>query len=389
MLSTILRVTLPGNARAIINWERVNQNVDARINLTKERFVRGVIYYSGMHQIFRYLLLNIEMDFLFEAAKNAMAYYQSELVPRANVLKKVFDTVSVSTENYGMLMDRQNSPNIPEIWVYTSRKNPLFLLPLDTMSWADWKSVEVAKIFNYDTPYLNVDFMKGTLTFPNEIAPSYGIVGVDIPCVWLKFASWWSCIGKKRYQHPLQPSDIDDFIHEEIMTHFYNDFKRIFTMNTMKLALQNNSENWQDAINGLKNDYRIALSGFEVGCGDLFHCIDLVKKRGMTVEDFISTSWLNNQSLRSLMVEYQNQWSIPDLRQYYWVTMIRDLDLVFIVTELLKLSPKYPIGERTKKELRYVIGTYERAIPWGHVHNPSLRSKLQNSFNHIQNNLQM
>ena len=388
MLSTILRVTLPGNARAIINWERVNQGVDNRINLTRDRFVRGVVYYSGMHQIFRYLLSNIEMDFLFGAAKNAMAYYHSELVPRANVLKKLFDTVSVSTENYGMLMDRQNSPNIPEIWVSTSRKNPLFILPLDTISWADWKSIEVAKVFSYDSSYLNADFLKGTLTFPSEVAPTYGIVGVDIPCVWLKFASWYSCIGKKRYQHPLQPSDIDDFIHEEIMPHFYNDFKRIFTINTLKLAIQGNTEDWKNSINELKEDYRIALSGFEAGCGDLYHCIELVKKRGMTVEDFISTPWLQNQSLRNLMVEYQNHWTIPDLRQYFWITMMRDLDLTMIVTELLKISPVYPIGQRTKKELKYVIDTYKRAVPWGHVHNPSLRAKLENSFTHMENNIQ-
>jgi len=323
-----------------------------------------------------------------------MAYYLSDLVPKAGVAKKLFDTVSVSTENYGMLMDRSNSPVIPEIWVATSRKNPLVELPLDNNSWEDWRKVKCAIVFNYDTPYLNIDFLKGSLTFPSDIAPTYGLVGVDVPCVWLKFAAWWSNIGSKKYETTLiEPAFIDEFIHQCIMPEFYNDFFRIFTMNCLKLVIQGEFSDWRDAIDCLRTDWKIAMSGFDAGCVDVITNIENIKKRAITVEDFLSTNWLMNgdktsYSIRSLMTEYTTYWSIPDLRQYHWVAMLRDLDIVLIVATLLKLSPAYPIGERTKKELLYKIGTYERAVPWGHVHSPSLCAKLTNAFSHIRTALE-
>lgn len=396
MLSTLLRVMLPGNPRAVVGWDRVNANAHTRINLTKDRFYTAPIFYSGMHQIFRHLLLNIDFNYLLEVAKNPMAYYLSDLVPKAGVAKKLFDTVSISTENYGMLMDRANRPLIPEIWISTSRKNPLFELPLDNNDWdSSWKKVRCAIVFNYDTPYLNIDFLKGTLTFPSDITPTYTLVGVDIPCVWLKFASWWTNIGAKKYQTTLiEPSYVDEFIHTCIMPDFFNDFFRIFTMNCLKLVIQGEFREWRDAVDCLRTDWRVAMSGFDVGCIDLLTCLSLVKQRGMSVEDFISTKWLmtgdkQSYSIRNLMVEYVTQWAIPDLRQYFWITMLRDLDITLIVATLLKLSPMYPIGERTKKELLYKIGTYERAIPWGHVHSQSLRAKLSNSFNHIKTALEI
>ena len=391
MLSTLLRVMLPGNPKAIPNWERVNANAHTRINLTKDRFLKAPIFYSGMHQIFRHLLLNIDFDYLIEVAKNPMAYYLSDLVPKAGVAKKLFDTVSVSTENYGMLMDRSNSPVIPEIWVHTSRKNPLIELPLDNIDWdASWKIVRCAIIFNYDSQTLNIDFVKGTLQFQSDVSPTYGLVGVDIPCVWLKFASWWLNIGTKKYQTTLiSPEHVDEFIHQHIMPDFYNDFFRIFTLNCLKLIIQGEFRDWKDAIDCLRTDWKIAMSGFEAGCSDLIQNVNLVSTRNITVEDFLSTGWLmtgdkQSYSIRSLMSEYTTRWNIPDLRQYFWVSMLRDLDITLVVATLLKLSPSYPIGERTKKELLYKIGTYERAIPWGHIHSPSLRAKLSNSFNHIK-----
>lgn len=391
MLSTLLRVMLPGNAKSIVGWDRVNANAHTRINLTKDRFINAPVFYSGMHQIFRHLILNMDLEYLIEVSKNPMAYYLSDLVPKAGVAKKLFDTVSVSTENYGMLMDRSNSPVIPEIWVATSRKNPLVELPLDTNEWNNgWDKVKCAIVFNYDTPYLNVEFLKGTLQFPSDIAPTYGLVGIDIPCVWLKFASWWTNIGTNKYQTTLiEPAFVDDFIHSCIMPEFYNDFFRIFTLNCLKLVIQGEFSEWKDAVDSLKTDWKVAMSGFDVGCVDVITNLDLVKRRGISVEDFISTNWLmtgdkQSYSIRNLMIEYTTQWSIPDLRQYHWVAMLRDLDMVLIVSTLLKLSPSYPIGERTKKELLYKINTYERAVPWGHMHSPSLRAKLSNSFNHIK-----
>lgn len=390
MLSTLLRVMLPGNAKAIMNWDRVNSIAYDRINITKGRFINGPIFYSGMHQIFRHLLLNIDFIYLKTIAENPMAYYLPDLVPKANVIKKVFDTVSISTENYGMLMDRSNQPVIPEIWVSSSRRNPLYTLPLDGVEWQKWCNIRCAIVFNYDTPLLNVDFLTGTLKFPKDIAPTYGLVGVDIPVVWLKFISWWLNVGSKRVDRDEpQPSDIDDFIHRVIMVEFYEDFFRIFTLNSLKLLVQGDFDNWKIADETMRNDWRIAMSGFGAGCCDLIDVLKLVKTRGVTVEDFISTPWLKDRykqsfSIRKLMEDYTSNWSIPDQRQYHWITMLRDLDVTLIVAQLLKLSPSYPIGERTKKELLYKINTYERAVPWGHVHSPSLRAKLQNSFNHIR-----
>lgn len=393
MLSTILRVTLPGNAKAIMNWERVNSNAYTRISLTKDRFLQAPVFYSGMHQVFRYLLTNIEFSFLEMVARNPMSTYLSDLVPLANIFKKSFDTVSISTENYGMLMDRQNHPVIPEIWVSTSRKNPLTVLPLESIDWNNWKTIRVSRVINYDVPFLNIDFLKGTLTFPRDITPSYGLVAVDIPCIWLKFMSWWKSEGSVATKKSTpDETDYDNFIHRIILPDFYQDFTRIFILNTTKLAIQGEFDDWKDAVQCLQKDYRIALSGFDAGAVDLFTCLGLVKTRDMSVEDFLSTPWLMNPdkttySLRSLMKNYVNQWRIPDLRQYYWITLLRDLDLTLITTTLLKLSPKYPIGERTKKELRYVIEIYERAIPWSHVHNASLRATLQNSFVRLKNTL--
>ena len=391
MLHTILRVTLPGNAKAIPNWHRVNLGVCNRIELTKDRFKKAPVFYSGMHQIFRYLLLNLDFEFLNQVALNPMAYYLSDLVPRADVVKKVFDTVSISTENYGMLMDRQNQPNIPEIWISTSRKNPLRNLPLDSIDWNNWSKVRSAIVFSYDTPYLNVDFLKGTLTFPPETTPTYGMVGVDIPCLWLKFISWWKAIGIQKYgrQTP-QPSDYDDFIHLIVMPKFYQDFSRIFTLNILNLLMQAEMVKFKDSIGALKNDYRIAMSGFDAGCVDLYTCLQQVQTRDMTVEDFLSTPWFVKDTTgasftpRNLMHDYQTNWTIPDLRQYYWVTLIRDLELSLFTVALLKRSPSYPIGQRTKKELLYKIDTYERAIPWSYVHTPALRAKLESSFVRIR-----
>lgn len=394
MLATLQRVMLPGNPKALVGWDRVNANAHTRINLTKDRFYGAPVFYQGMHRIFRHLILNIDLDYLMEVAKNPMAYYLSDLVPRAGVAKKLFDTVSVSTENYGMLMDRSNSPVIPEIWVATSRKNPLVELPLEGCGWDDWRKVRCAIVFNYDTPYLNIDFLKGTLNFPSDIAPTYGLVSVDIPCVWLKFAAWWLSIGTQKYQTTLiEPAYVDEFIHQCIMPDFYDDFFRIFTLNCLKLVIQGEFSEWKDAVDCLRTDWKIAMSGFDVGCVDVITNIDNIKKRAITVEDFLSTGWLmtgdkQTYSIRRLMWEYTTLWSIPDLRQYYWVTLLRDLDIALIVATLLKLSPSYPIGERTKKELLYKIGTYERAIPWGHVHSPSLRAKLTNAFNHIRTALE-
>lgn len=394
MLHTILRVTLPGNAKAIPNWHRVNTSLCTRIELTKDRFEKAPVFFSGMHQIFRYLLLNIDFGFLNQVANNPIAYYLSDLIPRADVIKKVFDTVSISTENYGMLMDRQNHPNIPEIWISTSRKNPLKNLPLDTIDWNQWEKIRSSIVFSYDTPLLNIDFLKGTLTFPPDIAPTYGIVGVDIPCLWLKFISWWRSIGIQKYERQVpQPSDYDDFIHLMVMPKFYQDFSRIFTMNILSLILQKNPQQFRESIDALKTDYRIAMSGFDAGCIDLYTCLQQVQSRDMTVEDFLSTPWFIKDSKgtsfspRSLMKDYQTNWSIPDLRQYFWITLIRDLELCLITTALLKLSPEYPIGQRTKKELLYKIDTYERAVPWSYVHTSALKTKLENSFARIRESI--
>ena len=325
-----------GNPKVVIKWDKLISDAHTRFDIMKDRFLLSDINLSPPVYLFKSLIANVDIDYLLKLDTD-LERYTKYLVFELDNLRTFFDPAYIRRPLYDCFIKSQ-SRDLPEFILNVNYKYPMLDMPLDE-DWETWKDIKPASILYYDSMEIP-NLLQYQLKFKTK--PSYCTSSVNITLLILKFIHYLKeyhpeLKDKEYYEH------INDYLKECVFINFFDDALTIWCTNIVINILNNK--------NVLNKNYYI-VSSLDDAALTLEDNLDKVRNNNITIRDFCHTKYLNDKSIVETLDNYLNKLRLPDLRQYEYMQLLRDLPLMYVITMLCKINNNFPSDQIKLKLIR-------------------------------------
>lgn len=369
MLNIIRQILPHGNAATIVNWKRITNNVQLRLDVQRQRYILAPNTQSNAVRLIRALMLNVDLKYMLTLT-DGIDLYATGVAPQIPVLRSLFDQVYQGKEAKDVFISDSNGMVVPELLVSTMHDNPMRTLPLD-LPWKHWETMRPVQILYHDSLELPWDLGSSQFYFKSE-PPHYMITSIDTAVLLIKLIKYI-----REVKHGSFCVDtIDSFIHHHVLPTLYDDMFRIWEMNVLNGALLPEKRKALLSTTETVNN-QLGLANFNDGLDDVDMVLNKLSHYEVTSADFLATGWLSGHSIFQWMQHLSAKVVIPDLRQYMPLVFLRDLPLITMVIRLANCCPEAQASAQLKLYLSRKMDQFALWNIDSHVRTSSLKFELR------------
>lgn len=295
--------------------------------------------------------------------------YLNETVPVAgNILTSV--SMNKTYKNAFIHGNRTTEMIIP---VY--REDPLKTLPFGK-GWDVWQRVKPLWLISHDSHEYTINTLLDTLKFDTN-PPSYAVVGIDV----LALIMMWIKYNRHCQEQSIQPMTSTGFLHRYATVHLIDDSQYIWTRNRAIDIIRGNSdinENINDVYNVTYNYTAQTYHYYQEGIENL---IGLLRDGNIMPRDFMMSLPTSQGQYTKALISRLERTYIPEIRQFAWVAMLRDLKDVELIFLIHSIKPDNPASDAFRKNMYRRLTSYRNNRFWDQCRVPILKKKIESEFN--------
>jgi len=369
MIKTILKTVLHGNPRSVPYWTKLMGDTNTRLTLQKDRFIMAELAKTRGVEVLRSILFSADIPYLLKL--NDIDRYGKYLSFIEDEIAEQFDsTYTTKTSGQMFITDLSNATEEFAIPVHTL--NPLLVLPIDK-PYDKWQDIDPVHFVYHDSIEMPSDFLQCTAKF-KKFQPSYGLTSINIITYLYKAVKYFEANPGTFYQEL-----IDDFVHDEILPVFYNDFVRIWSTNVMLNILEAKFNDEQNKYDELLETYSNAFligSAFRYAVTEFSNHIDIIREKNIAMGDFMATKWLLNTSIYDYMTEIVRTSAMHSNRQFSWLKFIYEYPMIKLFL-LIDTHTTSSVLVNTRKMLGVKLREIDRSNYMAKITKTALRNSFQ------------
>ena len=155
----------------------------------RERYNR--LYVAQGHEskavrLLRYILQNVDMDFMSRQTSNYDRYLH-HLRYIKHSLDDIFDRVARGRGYHNFFV---KSDKVEEFILPIEDINTIVNLPLDTNDWEVWKKVRPVRLWDHDSEEFTINLLNDQLHFTRNFEPTEVLILIDVIALTMKYYIW-------------------------------------------------------------------------------------------------------------------------------------------------------------------------------------------------------
>lgn len=325
-----------------------------------------------------YILSQLDLDYMNDQVNNYDRYTHHLRYIRDSVLPH-FNTLTHG-KPYRKLFFASQGLYTQEYLIPTDDAGTMTYLPLHTDNWNVWKRIRPLRLWTHDSDEFTVHLKNDRLKF-QSFPPGYAIELLDIVALLFKYYFWFT---QKRLQEDIPITNPEAyFIHKYVLCDWVWDCENIWLLSCLKkvLAAESVKEVTQLKPRNLQVDPnwgRIAINctkGFE----QLWYLTKGTKKY-LKPDAILNAKLLANGSLRDRIILLQTRLSLPPLRQYRYLSWLKDRDTLQLYLQILSFrqtSESRGIFRKYVRDMRRILAIK----PWNVCDNLILQDQIETEMN--------
>lgn len=264
-----------------------------------------------------------------------------------------------------------------------------FIVPVEDVSsfsrlpfgakWDKWQHVSPVKIWYHDSPEFTLNIMHDRVNF-TEAAPTYCVILVDTLALCMKYYKW------KRYGLNEEFRDKDTltgqfFIHKHVICPMLYDLVDIWLLRQIVDMIDHSydSEYVNRSYNDVVTNSQYGQVGLRYSDGMKSLSVELnnIKENRLYPNVFLNSPLLLNSSITDRCNESLYKWSLSGLRQFEYLDIMKDLELLKAVVGIHALNPQLNTYKRLMIEAKRQYFRLLNRRPWNRCMNSDLANTIE------------
>ena len=262
----------------------------------------------------------------------------------------------------------------------------LKILPMNK-PWEYWKHVKPVHIWYHDSNEYTLNMLENKIAFKHSI-PTYSVVFIDSISLAFKYYKYITSDIPEEGEKSLH-----NFVHRHVLSLLFQDLQDVWitnqVLNSIEMVKDPENEELMENIVNEKVDIRYGFRGtrFKEAIDRLTSRIYLIKQGNNRPQNFLSSKIYPSGSIIDKINYSLIYLDMPHLRQYEYVSFLRDWKYFTILYELNKLNLSNPMYRNLCQELRIYVRRYKNSRFWNAIYDSSLRSKIDDYMNYLSEEL--
>ena len=346
----------------------------------RERYNR--LYVAQGHEskavrLLRYILQNVDMDFMSRQTSNYDRYLH-HLRYIKHSLDDIFDRVARGRGYHNFFV---KSDKVEEFILPIEDINTIVNLPLDTNDWEVWKKVRPVRLWDHDSEEFTINLLNDQLHFTRNFEPTEVLILIDVIALTMKYYIWLT------YQRDKEPAkELAEYIPQQLFLHKYVmcdliwDNSNVWLINQLNKCLTTDLSLISSLFdsNMLKTDSQWGWISLDSARG--FGYLAKIFQEGnnnLRPEAILNSKILFGGSVGKRIEFTSKCLNLPLYQRYDYLAYLRDRKLFTLMLNIFKMRMDLPTTRsmliHTKRE--YLRMLYRR--PWNTCINVALKNQIE------------
>ena len=369
MLRTIQTLLVPSKGRVTPIWDKTIYDINNRTTIYKRRFDQTEVIFTHGVNLLRYLALNVDLDYLITQT-NDFDLYTYNILPMLDSVRKNFDPIYTGREEKNLFVQRLKN-DVPEFILNVQCSNPMMTMPFGK-SWEAWQHIHPIRIVYHDADELVSNLVPFYINFKGE-PPTRIVISIDIAQFFMKLVKYAQFV--KATEH--KEINVNDFIQHHIVAQWYQDLIQIWCLNLIEHVIMAEDEIELKLVETTLVDPAIVDAALNNGINTINQEVQRVKQLSITIEEFLSTKWLNGRSYYDVMTMHLSALGLPDQRQYIYLRFLADAPIVRTVLRLANFRSNIGIVPQLRIMLLRKLELYDRSKIESNIHTVKLQALVR------------
>ena len=339
MLDRLMSLIPDGNRRFPLKYMRMITSIRDRMVLAKNRYLLAHPIRTPAIEMFRYILLNLNMDTL-TSFNSDVDRYTEYLKTIGSYFRLTLDPNYSNSIAGGRFVDRQITMNTAEIYLNCEFADPIKELPFDE-DWSEWETLRGIRIMYHDSLEIPEDFSKSMLQFRLS-PPTFMVIAINAPLLCFKYYKYIEDCKASG----MQP-DVIYFLKQFEFAYFFDDLIDIFIMNVLQRIFSHPDDSIDDIAQEMLVPVRFCTTNMKrQGVEGIVEFVNLLRNGSIKPGDFLATRWFGNQSI---MEKFQDNCirytALPNTSRYLWLRTINDLPYLSMIIAAVRSFQDGPLKE--------------------------------------------
>jgi hypothetical protein len=384
MLRVIHKYIRKASPRSLVKWSQHLDNLKAYQQEHVRRYLASPGSESGAVKLLRHVLNFVDYDVL-RKYNDDYSRYSRYITHIREDLNNIFDPANKGLSFNNMFISKTHVYPASEYLFPIDDIDHIKLLPFN-QDFSAWKNLKPVVLWHHNSPELCQNLLKDQVQF-RYIPPTYSIAFIDV--VTLTFMYFKYLEGQPRHMFQWASRQ---FIHEFVIKNFYEDVLDIWL--TQQLSVIAQCETKEDvervcryAMSSMENRYGYVGGRYSEASMELFNELNLVKAGNITVSSLLSSRLYPSSSFLDRLNRMDTWLEVPDLRQYRYLRLLRDMPYLDIIVNFYKFIPNIVDVQAFIRELKLECRKIVMDKTFASIRNPAARLHAQESFSKLHETL--
>lgn len=380
MLSQMHKYVKKASPRSIPHWRQHLDNLKIYQRTIVERFQKAPGNESGAVKLLRHILNFTNYDELKKYSDDFQRYRRYFVHIREDV-KNIFDPVNTGLGYNNLFVSKEHMYPTVEYLLPVDDIDHIKILPFDE-PWESWKNLKPVTLWHHDSPELCQNLLKDQIQF-RYITPLHATLFIDVTTL--------SFMYFKFIEH--QPDHMTqwasrEFIHKYVVGNLFEDILEVWLTQQISAIAECNTRSDLDVllrnnISSMETRYGYVGGRYSEASLELFNELQLIKNGNVTLSSLYSSKLYPTKSVLE-RIDYMNAWlSVPDLRQYKYFKLLRDLPYLKLTLNMFKHVPTVTNMQSFIRDFRIDCRKHVIGRTWSSIRNPTVRSYVETEFNEL------
>lgn len=389
MLSSIIPYLGSGTPRAIPAYQTFLKSESKVLSDARTKLMMGIGYETLGNKLLRYVLQFIDMPYLLTQANNYERYsYHLKYIRR-----DIEDTFERIKRGKAYTNHFFNNTLTDEYILPVEDLNTLVNLPLDSMSWRDWRYVRPLRLWYHDSDELTYNVLNDRISFAKQI-PHTAIFLLDVIALVFKYFIWYT--SKRKSEDDLEAAlyiPQQFFIHKYVISDLVFDLGNIWLLHMFdKLSYCSSRTSveleFTESNLTVSSQWGRVVGNVNRGMVSLWELIDSTKDN-LQPNAFFQSKTLFNGSIVDRAILTDRQLSLPITRNYDWYRFLRDKDIISTIAYIWSRRTGLSDSKKGLFALRRILRTYKRHRIWEECFTPDLKNQVKSDVVGLLNDVEL
>lgn len=366
---------VPG--RAMNRYQQYLTNIRHFFTKHYARFRMGYGHEHLGIALMRQILNNVDYTWL-QKNNNDITGYLNHLRFIKNDLDNVFNPVSTGRSfKHHFFSKRLN--DVAEYLCPIEDTNCLQYLPFGE-PWEKWKSLRPVRIWYHDGPEFTLNILNDRVNYQKQ-APNYAVILIDVVALAMKYYKWKYENGQDEETRDAIDLTQQFFLHKYVICPLMYDLVDIWLLQQIKditgvmdMGVVSLTD-YNDVM--AESQYGQVGIRYQDGMLALFNEMQAIERGALLPNAFLNSHLLFTSSIAGRVKLAVDRWTVPSLRQYEYMDILKDMDLLRICLSIHTLNSKLPNFKNIVREMRIQYKRMHIRKPWSKCGNRHIASIVE------------